>query len=54
MTREELDLVVVLARISVRDRDLYRQLRAEAWEMVQRNHRELTADEREIWLRGAS
>lgn len=54
MTRDELDLVVVLVRIGRDDRELYRKLRAEAWEMVQENHRRLSAEEREIWLRGAS
>ncbi len=54
VTRQELELVAVLARIGRDDRDLFRQLRAEAWEMVQSNHRNQTAAQRNEWLSNAS
>lgn len=47
-------LLVTLARLGETDRELYRQLRAEAWEMVAQRHRGLPAAARADWLRKAS
>lgn len=48
------ELVTVLARIGREDRELYRELRAEAWAMVAAKHERQTEEEREIWLATAS
>lgn len=54
MTKSEMDLVAVLARIGRDDRELYRQLRAEAWALVQRNHVNKSEEQKARWLRNAS
>jgi hypothetical protein len=50
----DVELLVTLARLGQDDRDLYRQLRAEAWEMVAQRHREMTAEERAAWTARSS
>lgn len=55
MTNEEqLAFVVWMVRIGQSDRELYRQLRSEAWEMVAENHRAMTPEERSLWLKKSS
>lgn len=54
MEQDDLDFVAVMARIGRDNRDLYRQLRAEAWEMVRRNHEKRSAKQLEVWKRNAS
>jgi hypothetical protein len=51
---ELLEFVAVMAQVGRDDRDLYRQLRAEAWAMVQENHREQSPREKAKWLTNAS
>lgn len=53
-TRDELELVAVMARIGRDDRDLFRQLRDEAWAMVQTNHEKQSPVQRKKWMRNAS
>jgi hypothetical protein len=54
MNRDVLELVAVLAKIGADDRELYRQLRAEAWAMAKQNHGNKTEQQREKWLANAS
>lgn len=51
---DEMEFVVEMARIAREDRDLYRKLRAEAWDLVKRNHEKQNDDQRAAWLRSAS
>lgn len=53
-TRDELEFVAELVRIARADRDIYRQIRAEAWAMVQQNHAHMSECEHEAWTRTAS
>jgi hypothetical protein len=48
------ELVMVLVELGQVDRELYRQLRAEAWAMAARNHQRKSPAQREAWLRRAS
>ena len=44
----------LMVEIAATDRDLYRKLRQEAWDRVERGHAEKTAEERAVWQRNAS
>lgn len=50
----EIDFVVAMGRLGIEDRDLYRRLRAEAWEMVRENHQGKTEHDLALWLAKAS
>ena len=54
MEDDEMAFVVAMGRLGRSDRDRYRQLRQEAWELVQENHRSQTPEQREKWNRNAS
>lgn len=54
VTKDEMELLAVLARIGQTDRALYRQLRAEVWALVQDNHSKKTPGQLEQWMRNAS
>lgn len=54
MTDDELAFVVAMGRLGRSDREQYRQLRQEAWDLVQENHRQQSAEQREKWHRNAS
>lgn len=50
----EMDFVEAMVKIAAEDRDLYRQLRAEAWAIVAANHQLKTPREIAVWLGNAS
>lgn len=52
--QDEMEFVAWMARIGQEDRELYRKLRAEAWEMVRQNHERKSDEERSRWLGNAS
>ena len=54
MKNDELEFVLVLGRLGRTDREGYRQLRQEAWDLIQENHTQKSAEERLIWCRNAS
>lgn len=54
MDPEVVAWVRFMRELGEEDRDLYRQLRAEAWELVRRRHERMTSDERMQWERSAS
>lgn len=49
-----MEFVVAMVTLAKVDRDAYRLLRAEAWDMAAANHARKSAAEREIWARSAS
>ncbi len=48
------DFVVWMAKLGKTDRDMYRRIRARAWEMIVENHERMSPDELEKWRRQAS
>lgn len=53
-TMDELDFVAWMAQLASENRDLYRRLREEAWQLVQENHAAKSNEARERWNRAAS
>jgi hypothetical protein len=54
MGKDEMEFVTWMSRLAREDRELYRELRQEAWDMVQRNHAQHTSEQRSRWLGNAS
>lgn len=54
MTLDEMAFVVAMGKLATEDRERYRELRAEAWEMVRQNHERKSPDDLERWQRNAS
>lgn len=53
-TSNELEFVAWMARLGREDRDLYRLMRKEAWDLVQANHAAKDAQQLDQWRRGSS
>lgn len=51
---EEIEFVRWMAALGQEDRELYRELRAEAWAIVQRRHASKDDGAKRRWLRNAS
>ena len=51
---DELVFVSVMAQLGRDDRELYRIIRAAAWELVQLNHAKRSTEEMRAWKRIAS
>ncbi len=54
MTKFDLEFLETMVRLGRTNRDLYRQLRAEAWAMVAENHARMSDAERDCWKKNAS
>lgn len=52
--RAVLEFVAAMTGLATKDRDLYRELRAEAWALVQANHERQSENERAAWTSNAS
>jgi len=52
--RAVLEFVAAMTGLAALDRDAYRELRAEAWSMVQSNHANKSEQQRADWKKNAS
>jgi hypothetical protein len=50
----DLELLLLLVHLARTDRDLYRRLRQEAWDMIASKHGSLTEQQLGAWRRDAS
>ncbi len=52
--RAVLEFISAMTGLAATDRDLYRELRAEAWKLVQLNHETKSETQRATWSKNAS